>query len=1422
MISIILYGRNDSHGYNLHKRAALSINCIAEVLTHPNDEIIFVDCNTPDDMPTFLEAIRDTLTPRARQLTRVLRLRPTLFEKYKRGTHLKVLEPLSRNIAIRRTNPKNRWILSTNTDMVFVSRVPGKSLSDIVADTPDGFYELPRFEVPETLWETLDRTDPTAIIDSFTRWGQRLHINEVIIGHPVVRYDGPGDFQLMLREQLYAIHGFDEAMVLGWHVDSNLCKRLYLLNGITDTLVDKLFAYHCDHTRQSTIAHGADRVENSLLRFFERVDSPYLLEQALTWGLPHEKIEEIRLTDDHAQKFVQTLETMLPGMQVPLIEDEFSHRTFNHGLNYDNQHVLPYISDHITLLPPDVDVGYWGGNVELLRMLGEFRRRYNHTGCILVDKTILEFANPTGFLPLLPECQYAERDGMLERASMYIFDAAMMSFPRASNWGGFSIPEPSDTAVNFGQKLYVAFLNAAKHETERIKHAEPIPRKFVLVGCQNAWFEQATKDIIGTVVTPHSTHVRHGYVRPDAFEKLVSMPAIHTLKVTDHPLDQINYLNQKLNRQITPLELHGAHLRVGVFMDVNRRYDQESFLKIVPAIELNDIDLALMELLAWIDETDGNPESAEKYNKVLVLLNKLYQENQSRSAIAGQTTRRLEGRDESQPLPLPPKPAFGFNVIGYVSGNLGIGVTARNVLRLLIDKGYPVTILDLDPGLGRGQYDLTYNQYAVNSLEQLSNPVNLFVLPPADLVALLRNNPALWQRPGYLNTAWSMWELPVLPPEWIEIMQQLDVLIAESEYIRYAFNFNISNVLTLSAVHPLYLPENIHADRTRFGLAGDAVLFLTSFEPHSDIQRKNPFAVIEAFERSLGSDQRARLVIKLNNPLVAGKPHPLVNALHQRCDGNSNIQIIAETYSYPDVLSLYASCDVFVSLHRAEGLGLGLMEAMLLGKPVIATAWSGNMTFMDHSNSCLVGYRLIPVEGSIAAYDSSRLGPQAVWADPSVDEAAAWMRRLVDEPDLRAAIGRKASLDLARFQEEARRGHFIEELKAIWAQRAYSPVQKAVDTQTVILKQAPEQAAQMDIVIPIYGQPLLLRQCVESVLATTNNAHLILVDDNSPGSDIKALFDTWKEQPRLTLARTKANLGFLGACKAGADLGKAPYILFLNSDTQALEAGWLEKLIPIQDDIAIVGAKLLYPPSTPGPMAGKIQHAGVARDENGVPYHPFLGWNADSPQANQPREVNAITGACFLVRRQIWDELGGWDPRFGRGVYEDVDLCWQARQKSYRVLYQPAACLYHHSCASEAVGGRHLLYGQNKTDNLEKLLTKWQGVKSDEDIFFGKETVQRWRRARKQINQAAELLEKHQFNQALSITQKAVKTAPDLPDVLIGYAQLLAAQGKHRQAAEQMVKALEFAPAHWDARLRLVDEWLAAGMREQAITELAQ
>ncbi|MBF0233634.1 MAG: hypothetical protein HQK65_11425, partial [Desulfamplus sp.] len=114
MISVVLYGRNDNYGYNLHKRAAISLNCIAEILTHPDDEILFVDYNTANDMPTFPEAIRDTLTQKVRDLLRIIRVRGDIHEQVRKDSSLEMNEPLARNIAIRRINPKNKWILSTN------------------------------------------------------------------------------------------------------------------------------------------------------------------------------------------------------------------------------------------------------------------------------------------------------------------------------------------------------------------------------------------------------------------------------------------------------------------------------------------------------------------------------------------------------------------------------------------------------------------------------------------------------------------------------------------------------------------------------------------------------------------------------------------------------------------------------------------------------------------------------------------------------------------------------------------------------------------------------------------------------------------------------------------------------------------------------------------------------------------------------------------------------------------------------------------------------------------------------------------------------------------------------------------------------------------------------------------------------------
>jgi glycosyltransferase involved in cell wall biosynthesis len=116
-----------------------------------------------------------------------------------------------------------------------------------------------------------------------------------------------------------------------------------------------------------------------------------------------------------------------------------------------------------------------------------------------------------------------------------------------------------------------------------------------------------------------------------------------------------------------------------------------------------------------------------------------------------------------------------------------------------------------------------------------------------------------------------------------------------------------------------------------------------------------------------------------------------------------------------------------------------LMEAMALGKPVIATGWSGNMTFMNHANSCLVGYRLIPVNGNLGVYSRAFLKQEAYWADPNLDEAEAWMKALARDATLRASIGRHAAEAMHRHRAEAERGVFIDELRTIWEQQQFLP-----------------------------------------------------------------------------------------------------------------------------------------------------------------------------------------------------------------------------------------------------------------------------------------------------------------------------------------------------------------------------------------------
>jgi glycosyltransferase involved in cell wall biosynthesis len=192
-------------------------------------------------------------------------------------------------------------------------------------------------------------------------------------------------------------------------------------------------------------------------------------------------------------------------------------------------------------------------------------------------------------------------------------------------------------------------------------------------------------------------------------------------------------------------------------------------------------------------------------------------------------------------------------------------------------------------------------------------------------------------------------------------------------------------------------PAASRLDRAAFGLPRDAVVVLVSFNLASSFARKNPFAAVAAFRCAFGDRPDRILLLKVSHPDHAPADFARLAQMAQA----PNIRIDTRTLPPDDRHALTACADIVLSLHRGEGFGLVLAEAMLLGKPVIATGWSGNTDFMDGRNAALVGYRLVPARDDRSVY-------RGLWAEPDVAEAASLLRALADDPDRRRGLGERA------------------------------------------------------------------------------------------------------------------------------------------------------------------------------------------------------------------------------------------------------------------------------------------------------------------------------------------------------------------------------------------------------------------------------
>jgi GT2 family glycosyltransferase/glycosyltransferase involved in cell wall biosynthesis/tetratricopeptide (TPR) repeat protein len=238
----------------------------------------------------------------------------------------------------------------------------------------------------------------------------------------------------------------------------------------------------------------------------------------------------------------------------------------------------------------------------------------------------------------------------------------------------------------------------------------------------------------------------------------------------------------------------------------------------------------------------------------------------------------------------------------------------------------------------------------------------------------------------------------------------------------------------------------------------------------------------------------------------------------------------------------------------------------------------------------------------------------------------------------------------------------------------------------------------VSIIIPVFNGAALTEACLYAVAQNTGEGpdtpeYEVVVVDN--GSDDWTMYLLHAMEGDLRVLNNDRNLGFARACNQGAGESQSEYLLFLNNDTVPHEH-WLTAMVATADadpQVGIVGARLLYP-------NGTIQHAGLNLVE-GLPDHEFRGVAGDDPRVMESRDLDMVTGACLLIRRDLFESIGGFDVQFVNGV-EDVDLCLRARERGFRVVYCADATVEHHEAQSK---GRF----DHVQANVSKFVERWQG-----------------------------------------------------------------------------------------------------------------
>lgn len=345
---------------------------------------------------------------------------------------------------------------------------------------------------------------------------------------------------------------------------------------------------------------------------------------------------------------------------------------------------------------------------------------------------------------------------------------------------------------------------------------------------------------------------------------------------------------------------------------------------------------------------------------------------------------------------------LGLNVVGWFRAELGIGESARCMARAVAatDLGHALVDMKL-PCLNR-MGDDTYTTKL-----QSTNPyrVNVFHIDPPVSGDIDHHHGAAFRKDRH-NIAYWAWELPEFPDAWVDACQYYDEIWCPSAFVRDAIAAKVPLPVQVMP-HAIDFALPVGDQRPRFNLPTDRHNFLFLYDLNSYQERKNPHAVIEAYRLAFPHESGVQLVIKTQNPERNPEAY---RQLKTALAGLKHTTLIDRTLSREDVHNLEAACDVFVSLHRSEGFGLAVAEAMFLGKPVISTDWSATAEFLNATNGYPVPVDLVALTETHGPYEKGQ-----IWANPRIESAASLMQEIAANPEAAARRGKQAAADMREY-----------------------------------------------------------------------------------------------------------------------------------------------------------------------------------------------------------------------------------------------------------------------------------------------------------------------------------------------------------------------------------------------------------------------